>query len=102
MITYSCDRCRRKIELDEELRYSVWIEIEVALDSSEFEYEDPREHLDELNEIFERLSDEEKAEISEQAYQKKRFDLCAVCHGEYVKNPLGIRWEASEVTYSDN
>ena len=37
MIHYSCDRCRRTIEPDEELRYSVNIKIEVALDTLEFE-----------------------------------------------------------------
>ncbi len=31
MIHYSCDRCKRSIEPDEELRYSVSIKIEIAL-----------------------------------------------------------------------
>lgn len=101
MIHYSCDRCKKPINPDEELRYTVAIEIQVAIDSSEFEYEDEREHLKELNEILERLDDEERAEISEYAYQKRRFDLCSCCHREYVKNPL-VADVAANFGFSDN
>lgn len=101
MINYTCDRCRNQIQPDEELRYSVWIEIQVAIDSSEFEYEDEREHLNELNEILERLDDDARVEISEHAYQKRRFDLCTSCHREFIKNPLGVE-PTAEVTFSKN
>ena len=65
MIHYSCDRCRRTIEPDQELRYSVNIKIEVALDTIEFESEEDRDHLIELNEILERLDESERQEISQ-------------------------------------
>jgi hypothetical protein len=101
MIHYSCDRCRRAIHIDEELRYSVYIEIQVALDSTEFENGDDREHLKELNEILERLDDDDCAEISEHAYQRRKFDLCSNCHREYIKNPLAMDLTAN-LGFSDN
>lgn len=100
MIHYSCDRCKRAIHPDEELRYSVSIQIQVALDSSEFD-DDERDHLNELHEILERLDDSDRLEISESAYQQRRFDLCATCHREYVKNPLAID-TFSQLGFSNN
>lgn len=101
MIHYSCDRCKRAIEPDEELRYSVSIKIEVALDSTEFEADDDRDHLIELNEILERLDDSEREEISQSAYQRRQFDLCSDCHREYVKNPLAVD-AATNLGFSEN
>ena len=102
MIHYSCDRCKRSIQPDEELRYTVHVEIQVTIDSSEFEHEESREHhLDELNEILSRLDDDERAEISEHAYQRRRFDLCSKCHREYVKNPLAVDAKA-HLGFSEN
>lgn len=101
MIHYSCDRCKRAIEPDEELRYSVSIKIEVALDTTEFETDDDRDHLIELNEILERLDDSEREEISQSAYQRRQFDLCSDCHREYVKNPLSVD-AATKLGFSEN
>jgi hypothetical protein len=101
MIHYSCDRCKRAIEPDEELRYAVNIKIEVALDSTEYEADDDRDHLIELNEILERLDDSEREEISQSAYQRRRFDLCSDCHREYVKNPLSVD-AAAKLGFSEN
>ena len=101
MIHYSCDRCKRSIELDEEIRYSVKIEVQVALDTSEYETHEDREHLEELHEILERLDDSEKEEISQFAYHVRRFDLCSACHREYIQNPLAIE-PASRVEFSEN
>ncbi len=102
MIHYSCDRCRRSIQPDEELRFSVNIEIQVCLDSGESDSEDDRDHLQELNEILDRLDDAERAEISQSAYQKRHFDLCCDCHREYVKNPLALDAAAKLGFFSKN
>jgi len=101
MIHYSCDRCKRSIEPDEEIRYAISIEIQVALDMPEFESDPDRDHLGELNEILERLDDSEREEISEFAYQRRRFDLCSDCHCEYVKNPLALDATA-KLGFSEN
>jgi len=101
MIHYSCDRCKRSIESDEELRYSVSIEIQVALDLPDFETDSDLDHLGELNEILECLSESEREEISQSAYQRRRFDLCSDCHREYVKNPLAVDATA-KLGFSEN
>ena len=101
MIHYSCDRCKSSIQSDEEIRYSVSIEIQVALDGSEFELDDDRDHLNELQEILDRLDDDEKAEVSQFAYQRRKFDLCSNCHREYVKNPLSLDMTA-KLGFSEN
>ena len=101
MIHYSCDRCRRSLQMDEEIRYSVSIEIQVALDSTEYEMGEDRDHLNELHEILERLDDSEKEEISRFAYQRRRFDLCSSCHREYVNNPLAME-AAAKLGLSQN
>ena len=101
MTHYSCDRCKRSIELDEEIRYSVKVEVQVALDSSEYESQEDRDHLNELHEILERLDDSEKEEISQFAYQVRRFDLCSGCHREYIQNPLAVEATA-KVGFSEN
>ena len=101
MIHYSCDRCKSLIEPDEEIRYSVTIKVEVALDSTDFEVEEDRDHLNELNEILDRLDDSEREEISQSAYQRRRFDLCSECHREYIKNPLSVD-VAAKLGFSEN
>ena len=101
MIHHSCDRCKRSIEPDEELRYSVSIKIEVTIDSSEYESDDERDHLVELNEILDRLDDADREEISQSAYQLRRFDLCSDCHREYLKNPLALDASA-KLGFSEN
>ncbi|MFK7769783.1 MAG: hypothetical protein AB8B55_21425 [Mariniblastus sp.] len=102
MIHYSCDRCKRSIQPDEELRFSVNIEIQVNLDPSDFEAEEDRDHLEELNEILGRLDDTDRDEISQSAYQKRHFDLCSDCHREYVQNPLALDASVKHGFFSKN
>lgn len=101
MIHYSCDRCRRTIEPAEELRYSVNIKIEVNLDTLNFESEEDRDHLTELNEILERLDESERQEICQSAYRTRKFDLCPECHRKYIQNPLAID-NAVKLGFSQN
>ncbi len=101
MIHYSCDRCRRTIDPDEEVRYSVKIEIHAAIDAEDSDEDDDRDHLIELQDILERLDDSECEEISQSAYQRRRFDLCHECHRRYAKNPLSMD-ASTKLEFSDN
>jgi hypothetical protein len=87
MIHHSCDRCKRIIDPDDELRYVVRIEIEAATPAFGGEAEEDRDHLMEVNEIIERAEDQLESPY-EDAYLRKRFDLCGSCFRGYVKNPL--------------
>ena len=101
MLHYTCDCCKRLINLERELRYVVRVEVYAALDPMEDEAEDERDHLQEIQDILERLDDVEDEQISDDVYHQKRFDLCTECRNRYVKNPLG-RLAMQELGFSQN
>jgi|SRR5208282_1180765 len=88
MIRYSCDLCKRDLDLEHDLRYVVKMEIFAAMDTVEDE-DDDNDHLQEIQDIIERLDDVEDGQIGEEVCQQLRFDLCAECRSKFVKNPLG-------------
>lgn len=102
MIHFSCDRCRRVIDTEEELRYVVRLEVQAAMDCGlDAEVDEDRDHLLELDEILERLDDAQSEAICDEVYQRNRFDLCAGCYREFIKNPLGRERPAS-LNFSQN
>ena len=95
MIHYSCDRCKRVINPEEDLRYVVKLEVQAAMEPLEVdEFEDDRDHLLEVQEILERLEDAESEAISDELYQRCRFDLCSECYRDFIKNPVGYEARA--------
>ena len=100
MITFICDRCQRKIDSKQELRFTVSVEVEAAMDYGSDDRPDG-EYLDELQELLESLDTADCAEISNQAYQKKNYDLCEPCCKVYLRNPLAIE-QTSSLGCSDN
>lgn len=95
MIHYSCDRCKRMIHSLEELRYSVTIEVQVALDIEELDQEGETDQLQELKEILSQLDEDEKSEVTQAAYQQRNFDLCADCRKAFMENPLALEVPAN-------
>jgi len=90
MIHHSCDLCKRLIEPDEDLRYVVKIEVYAALEPAEADHnEDDRDHLQDMQEILQRMEDADDDQIGEDVYQQLRFDLCPECRKRFLKNPLG-------------
>ena len=89
MIHYSCDRCQRLIETDDELRYTVHIEVNAQLGENVFQQDEERDHLLELHEILERHDDQENPLISDEVYGSRRYDLCSDCYQAFIQNPLG-------------
>jgi hypothetical protein len=58
MIHYTCDRCKRVIDPEQELRYVVRMEIEAVMDPVyDQEPLDDRDHLLEIDEILERTDE---------------------------------------------
>ena len=89
MIRYSCDLCKRELDPQEDLRYVVKIEVYAAFDPTAMDgEEDDRDHLEEIQDILERLEDSNTDQISEDVYQQLRFDLCPECRKKFAKNPL--------------
>ena len=96
MIHFTCDRCKRVIDAEQELRYVVRMEIEAVMDPiHEGEPQDDRDHLLEIDEILERVDASESDVIDDDIYQKRRYDLCPQCYRKFVANPLARERKAA-------
>jgi hypothetical protein len=102
MIHYSCDRCKRILDPEDDMRYVVKLEAYAAMEPLEAEEaEDDRDHLLEIQEILERIDDADNDQIVEGVYQKQRYDLCSECYKKFIKNPVG-RELAAHLGFSQN
>jgi hypothetical protein len=89
MIHFTCDRCKRVIDPEHELRYVVRMEIEAVMDPiHESEPEDDRDHLLEIDEILERAEAAGDDGVGDDVYHKRRYDLCPHCYRKFAANPL--------------
>lgn len=90
MIRYSCDLCKRELDPQDDLRYVVKMEIYAAFDPAAVDSEEEdRDHLEEIQDILERMDDAPGDEIGDDVYQQLRFDLCPACRKKFLNNPLG-------------
>jgi len=103
MIRYSCDLCGRDLDPRDDLRYVVKMEVYAAFDpqSCDDEDEHDRDHLEEIQDILERLDDTDDPHVGEDVYQQLRFDLCPSCRRRFASNPLG-REAAKLIGFSEN
>jgi hypothetical protein len=101
VIHYSCDRCKREIDTSTDLRYTVTIEIEAALDGPEHELVDDPDHLDEIQDMLDSADDLCSSVFDDDVYQRKQFDLCKDCFRNYIKNPLS-RESTTPLGFSKN
>jgi hypothetical protein len=100
MIHFTCDRCKRVIDPEQELRYVVRMEIEAVMDPiHENEPQDDRDHLLEIDEILERAEMDDAA--PEDLYHKRRYDLCPQCYRKFSANPLA-REKKTTLGFSHN
>lgn len=102
MIQYSCDRCHRAIDPENEIRYVVKLEVYASLETNA----DPtdasdRDHLLEVHEILERADDAASELLGDEIYQHRRYDLCSECHAKFLQAPLG-REPVAQLGFSDN
>lgn len=100
MIHFSCDRCQRTIAEDE-LRFTVTIEVQVAIENQLTDEEVLPEEMKVLHEVLDELNDEEREEVKQFAYQRQQHDLCLECQREYLSNPLGAELP-TRVGFSQN
>lgn len=89
MIQYTCDSCKRPLDPQSDLRYVVKMEIYASLDPLNDDPEDDRDHLQEIQEILQRLEDADDPRIGDDVYQHLRFDLCSECRKKFLSRPLG-------------
>lgn len=100
MIHYSCDRCGRTIDTNDELRFVVRMEVEAVMAPLDDEIND--EDRDYLMEISDSL---ENGTMQEPLYtdgpQQKQFDLCSECHCKFKSNPIGSN-PTTQLNFSEN
>lgn len=104
MIRYCCDLCKKDLDPNQDLRYVVKMEVYAAFDpdvASCDEEEGDRDHLQEIQDILERLDDAEANQVGDDVYKQLRFDLCPDCRSKFVQNPLG-RETANLLNFSKN
>lgn len=102
MIHYSCDRCKRALDSETEVRYAVRMEIQAVVEPLDGEIrDDERDHLMEIHEILENLEQAEGEQIEDGTYQQCRYDLCVDCYRQFIQSPLGQNL-ANQVSFSEN
>ena len=89
MIHYSCDRCNKAINVSEEIRYVVRIEVQLAVGYRENEQLDEAS-LEELEQMLEEIEAPSEPFADPESENEKTFDLCSCCYSEYINNPLAI------------
>ena len=104
MLHYSCDVCKRPIDPQTGTRHVVKIEVFAAIeDDHGCDCDAPAEvdadHLDEMQEMLERLDD--AGDGLDDETRSMRFDLCDECRRKFVRNPLGIR-RGKQLGFSQN
>ena len=89
MIHYICDRCKRQINIADQTRYIVQIDIHSAVDPPREDLEDDVDHLAELHQMLEGIVDSDLDDPCAESSHHGRYDLCPECHRQFLKNPLG-------------
>src|SRR5262245_27525132 len=103
MIHFTCDRCKRVIDAEQELRYVVRLEMEAVMDPvRENEPQNDRARRPDIDEILERMDVAECDAISDDLYQKRRYDLGPQCYRKFTANPLGREKKATMLGFSHN
>jgi hypothetical protein len=100
MIHYHCDFCKRSLD-SEDLRYVVRMEVYAALDNTEADIDNDRDHLQEIEDFLEELDASGELPPGDEVYQQLRFDLCAECRKKFLSDPLGRRI-AQHLDFSQN
>jgi hypothetical protein len=85
----SCDLCGKGLLIDEQVRYTVRIEIKAAYDPMEIVREDlDRDLRAEMEGLIEKMKGMSKEDAANQVYKVFHFDLCPPCQKRYLKRPL--------------
>ncbi|MFM7033766.1 MAG: hypothetical protein ACKOYJ_01025 [Planctomycetia bacterium] len=107
MLHYSCDVCKRPIDTQMDVRHVVKIEVFQAVEDCTQsgccgnERTDDANHLEEMQEMLERLDDHDCAGLLDDATVAMRFDLCDTCRQRFLRNPLGMK-TGKAVGFSQN
>lgn len=102
MLHYSCDLCKRPIDVKRDARHVVKIEVFPAVEEIDADAElADIDNLEEMHELLESLDESDAAESANTPSRSLRFDLCDACRQRYLKNPLGAK-SAKQFNFSNN
>lgn len=106
MLHYSCDVCKRPIHPHADVRHVVKIEVFAAIEDDQDcgchdEATADADHLDEMQDLLERLDDAAEDDARDDETRSMRFDLCPECRRRFVRNPLGVR-SGKKLDFSQN
>lgn len=101
MIHHSCDRCKRILNPNEEMRYAIRMDVRAVIDVTDECVDEERDHLLEVHELLEIAEDLDCDDSTEDIYRQMRFDLCPDCFRQFVKSPVG-KDVAAEFNFSEN
>lgn len=99
MIHFTCDCCKRLIDMQHEVRFVLRMEVFAAADAGDESLDDDRDYLQEIEDML--TQDDATDELEDEVYQQARFDLCGECRDRLVNNPLG-RPAPVELGFSNN
>jgi hypothetical protein len=90
MVHFTCDLCGKDLTASGDHRYVVKIEAYPGFDPTEITEDDLEEdHMEEVSQILQRDESLSSEELAEPLNKGFRFDLCPVCHGRFLRDPLG-------------
>lgn len=108
MLHYSCDMCKRPIDTHDEIRHVVKIEVFAAPDDDaalrdgiDEETLGDADHLDDVQDLLERLDDGALGAALDDETHTLRFDLCPDCRRRFLRNPLGLK-SGKKLDFSNN
>jgi len=89
VLKLTCDLCGKTLLLDEDVRYTVIIEVFAAYDPLELTEEDlQKDYRKELRALVERMKTLDPEKAQDGVYRRFEFQLCPRCQKEYLRDPL--------------
>lgn len=108
MLHYSCDMCKRPIDTHDEICHVVKIEVFTAPDDCESSHDGiddaaarDADHLDDVQDLLERLDEGMVGSALDDDTRTLRFDLCTECRRRFLRNPLGAK-TGKKLDFSNN
>jgi len=97
MIQLTCHICGKTLLIDEDVRYTVNIEVFAAYDPLEITADDlKRDYRKELEELVKRMQTMDPEEAQDSVYRRFTFQLCPPCQKKYIKDPLLLKQRQQE------
>jgi hypothetical protein len=101
MIHYTCDRCKRTMNPNSEVRYQVKIDVQAIGEPDDLSPSEDVDSLSELHQLLDGLQGDEDLSCDDAPSFLTQYDLCPRCYRQFSRNPLG-RELAIAIGFSNN